>query len=67
MPDRTQVDEWLRVHRMLMDKEAAFTDLAIRAAEGAISVTELDKEREALMDLRALCTSIYQKTFPKPH
>lgn len=66
MPDRSAVDDWLRAHRMLLEKETAFTDLALRAAAGEVSLQELDEERQALMALRALCTSVYQKAFPKP-
>jgi hypothetical protein len=65
MTDRKRVDEWLRVHRELMDKEAAFTELAVRAANGSVPVAELDEERKALMAMRALCTAVYEKAFPK--
>ena len=44
---RSRIDEWLRVHRELMDKEAAFTDLAMRAAAGSVTPEELDAERNA--------------------
>jgi hypothetical protein len=64
--DPTKVDEWLRVHRVLMEKEAAFTDLAIRAATGEVSPEDLDRERSALMGLRELCTAVYEKAFPRP-
>jgi hypothetical protein len=64
-PDRTDIVEWLRVHRLLMDKEAAFTELALRAADGSVPMHELEEERQALMGLRALCTSVYEKAFPK--
>jgi hypothetical protein len=63
--ERTNVEEWLRVHRLLMEKEAAFTDLAIRAADGSIPLKQLDAERDALMALRELCTVAYAKAFPK--
>jgi hypothetical protein len=59
------VDDWLRVHRELMEKEAAFTELAVRAASGEVPQEELDQQREKLMGLRALCTAIYEKAFPK--
>ena len=65
IPDRNHVDEWLRVHRELMEKEAAFTTLAIRAADGSIPLRDLETERQALMALRALCTAVYEKAFPK--
>lgn len=50
---------------MPLEKEAAFTDLALRAAAGEISSNELDHRREHLMD--ALCTAVYEKSFPKPY
>jgi hypothetical protein len=60
-PDR--VEDWLRVHRTLMEKEAAFAELAIKAASGTLSVSQLDEERQVLMALRTLCTTVYEKTF----
>jgi hypothetical protein len=65
-PDRMDVEEWIRVHRLLMEKEASFTDLALRAASGSVPLEELDAERQELMRLRAQCTSVYEKAFPKP-
>jgi hypothetical protein len=62
----TPVEDWLSVHRLLLEQEAAFTDLAIRAAAGEISLDELDEHREALMSLRAHCTAVYHKAFPRP-
>jgi hypothetical protein len=64
--DPSSVDDWLLIHRLLMDKEIAFTDLALRAAAGEVSVEELDGHRQELMGLRDLCTAVYKKTFPPP-
>jgi hypothetical protein len=47
-----------------MEKEAAFSDIAVRAAAGEISEQVLDQERHELMGLRALCTEVYAKAFP---
>jgi hypothetical protein len=65
-PDRNHIEDWLRIHRELMEREAAFTDLALRAADGSVSIQKLEEERQMLMGLRALCTSVYGKAFPKP-
>lgn len=65
MQSTHDIEQWLRIHRLLMEKEAAFTDLAIRAVDGSVSRETLDQEREALMALRELCTSMYEKAFPK--
>jgi len=59
------VEDWLRVHRALLEKEAAFTDLALQAASGQVSLEHLNEEREDLMALRARCTAAYEKAFPK--
>lgn len=59
------VEDWLRVHRALLEKEAAFTDLALLAASGQISLEHLNEEREDLMALRARCTAAYERAFPK--
>jgi hypothetical protein len=59
------VDDWLRVHRELMEKEAAFTAFAMRAAAGEVTLEKLDQERQKLMALRARCTAVYEKAFPK--
>jgi hypothetical protein len=64
--NHTDVEEWIRVHRLLMEKEASFTDLALQAAAGSVSIEELDEERQVLMALRAVCASVYEKAFPKP-
>jgi hypothetical protein len=64
-PQASRVEEWLRVHRLLMEKEAAFNEIALRAAAGELSLDELDRERNVLMGLRALCTSVYEQAFPR--
>lgn len=60
------VQDWLRTHQELMEKEAAFTKLAMRVAAGEVSLEDLDKERQALMGLRAHCTVMYESAFPRP-
>lgn len=59
------VQDWLRVHQELMNKEAAFTELALRVASGEASIESLDEERRALMGLRAHCTVLYETAFPR--
>jgi hypothetical protein len=61
---RALIDEWLRVHRGLMAAETAFTELAMQAAAGEVSVEDLNRERTSLMQLRAKCTAAYEKAFP---
>lgn len=58
------MDTWLQVHRRLLQQEAAFTDLALRAAKGEVSLDELAAERAALMELREECVAAYEKAFP---
>lgn len=65
MRNSKAVQDWLRVHRLLMDKEAAFTELAMQAAAGEIAIEVLDEERRALMTLRAHCTVVYEAAFPR--
>ena len=64
MSNRDLIDGWLRVHRQLMAQEADFTGLALKAAQGEISVEELDQARAQLLRRRALCNAVYVKAFP---
>jgi hypothetical protein len=57
-------EDWLRTHRELMGLEMAFTEMAIRAASGEVSVEELAQRRALLEATRALCTAAYQRAFP---
>jgi hypothetical protein len=65
MVDRTHIEEWLRVHRFLMESEAAFSELAVQVADGLVSVEDLEEQRQVLMGLRGLCTAVYERAFPK--
>lgn len=65
MPTAAAVQEWIQIHRTLIDKESAFTDLAIRAASGAASAETLQAQHEELMAIRLLCAAAYEKAFPK--
>lgn len=58
------VQDWLRVRRELLDKEAAFTRLAIKVANAEASEELLQQERVELEGLRELCTVAYQRAFP---
>ena len=62
---KQRIDEWLDVHRQLVERENAFTALALQAAAGEVSLVELEERREALMNLRAHCAVVYEKAFPK--
>lgn len=67
--DHSPVQDWLKVHRQLMDAEVAFSDTAIKHSNGEISAEELSEARKELMALRELCTVIYAKAFgaaPEP-
>jgi hypothetical protein len=57
-------EDWLRTHRELMGLEMAFTEMAIRATTGEISIEELAERRAVLEATRALCTAAYQRAFP---
>jgi hypothetical protein len=63
--DRSAVDEWIRVHRTLMEQEAEFTSLALRASRGELPDSELDEARARLLGMRELCNAIYSKAFPQ--
>ena len=58
------VQEWLRVRRELLASEAAFTDFAIKVANGEASGEELRERRLILEGLRDLCTNAYNTAFP---
>jgi hypothetical protein len=59
------VQEWLRIRRDLLDREAEFTSLAIKVANGAESEDRLQQERALLEANRELCTAAYQRAFPR--
>lgn len=66
MAEPTPVQEWIRVHRLLIEKEAAFTDIALKAAAGQLPLEELYRERELLMEMRDFCKVVYDRAFPSP-
>ena len=59
------VQEWLQIHRELMQLETAFTDLAMRAVHGEVAADRLQQERLHLLAMRELCTAAYERAFPK--
>jgi hypothetical protein len=63
MDNRQVMEDWLRVHRQLVELEIAFADLAVRAARGEIPLAELDARRAILMATRALCSAAYERAF----
>jgi hypothetical protein len=65
LPDKSAIDDWLRVHRDLMDEERDFTELALKASSGELTPEELEAARQHLMAMRELCTAVYAKAFPK--
>lgn len=56
--------DWLQTHRKLMQMEASFTVLAIKAAEGEYPEEQLAEQRALLEATRELCAAAYQKAFP---
>lgn len=62
MPN-SSVQTWLSIHRELVAREAAFTDLAISAANGGLSMDELDRHRKQLIGLRQRCADAYEHAF----
>ena len=66
MFDQCAVQDWLRVHRQLVQEEAAFSEVAMRAATGEIRLEELQEKRLQLMAMRELCAAVYEKAFPRP-
>lgn len=66
MFDQCAVQDWLRVHRQLVQEEAEFSELAMRAATGEIGMDELQERRLHLMAMRALCAAVYEKAFTRP-
>lgn len=65
MQDAQAVQDWLRIHRQLIEFESAFSDLAIRAARGELPLSELDEQRTLLEATRELCTAAYERAFPR--
>jgi hypothetical protein len=67
--DRSAMQDWLRVHRRLVELEAEFSDAAMRAAAGKIGMEELQEKHELLLGMRDLATAVYEKAFantPRP-
>lgn len=63
MIDQQAVQDWLRVHRTLLDMELAFPDIALRAAQGSITAQELDEHRKMLEAAREVCAAAYRRAF----
>jgi len=42
------VEDWLQIHRQLLESETVFTDLAIKAARGEVAKRGLDASCEPL-------------------
>lgn len=61
--ENSAVDNWLQVHRDLISKELAFSAIALKAANGEVSMEELDRVRSELIALRNLCATVYDRTF----
>ena len=59
------VQQWLQIHRELMELETAFTDLAMRAVHGEVPPDQLQQERLHLLTTRELCTAAYERAFPR--
>lgn len=57
------MQDWLRIHRRLVELETEFSEVAMRAAAGEISVDELQEKRNHLTAMRDLCSAIYEKAF----
>lgn len=64
--ENSAIQDWLAVHRELITREAAFTDLAIQAARGELPMEELDRRRAELVELRNRCAAVYDRAFPRP-
>lgn len=58
------VQDWLSIRRTLLQKEAAFTELAMRTIHGEVSEADLEMERKALEGTRELCSEAYRRAFP---
>lgn len=64
MTTSANIEEWLSIHRELLAQETAFTDYAMRAAEGRLEPDELARRRKELIDLRERCAEAYARAFP---
>jgi hypothetical protein len=64
LQSQSPIDDWLRIHRLLIAEETSFTDLAIQAATGAVSAEDLAEARVRLLAMREVCSLAYAKAFP---
>jgi hypothetical protein len=61
--DSRFAEEWDRIHRSLMEAERHFTALVRRAADGSVTMEDLDAERQSLMAQRESCACAYADAF----
>ncbi len=61
------IQDWLKVRRDLLQREADFTTLAIEVANGKETEERLQEARTILEANRELCTAAYRRAFPPPH
>jgi hypothetical protein len=66
MFDQSAVQDWLRIHRQLVQEEAQFAEVAMRTATGEVRMEELQEKRVHLMAMRELCAAVYEKAFTRP-
>lgn len=58
------MEDWLRMHRSVVERDLAFTDLLIEAIDGKVSQERLRKEHALLVAERELCAEVYAQAFP---
>jgi hypothetical protein len=63
MLDARSMQDWVRIHRQVIQLELAFAEVAVRAARGEVSLVELDEQRAILVATRELCSAAYERAF----
>ncbi len=53
------MQDWLKVHRTLMEAEAKFADMAVDFTSGSVTQAELDAQQRHVEALRLLSKAVF--------
>lgn len=54
------MQDWLKVHRALMEAEAKLADMAVGYGSGSVTQAELDAQHKHVVALRALAKEVFE-------
>jgi hypothetical protein len=59
-PTTRTMQDWLKVHKALMEAELKLADLASRTSTGQVTEAELAGQHQQVLALRALAQSVFE-------